>query len=195
MSDSSIVNTRESWTTSKLALIVVLGAINGALSTPIALAWVALNDAFGVIGAALFQPFVIFTAMAGWLLPRPGVFLLCMVVSGFANMLTGDPSGIVDVYWGFAGGIAGEIAGLIFRWNPERRTQIVFLFGVLYIPLTNVVTAFVYGWEPNLLLWVGLIVGIVAIVLESCLPGIALAKWLASSGLLRTLGLSASESS
>ena len=195
MSDSSIVNTRESWTTSKLALIVVLGAINGALSTPIALAWVALNDAFGVIGAALFQPFVIFTAMAGWLLPRPGVFLLCMVVSGFANMLTGDPSGIVDVYWGFAGGIAGEIAGLIFRWNPERRTQIVFLFGVLYIPLTNVVTAFVYGWQPNLLLWVGLIVGIIAIVLESCLPGIALAKWLASSGLLRTVGLGASESS
>jgi ABC-type thiamin/hydroxymethylpyrimidine transport system permease subunit len=195
MSDSSIVNSRESWTTSKLALIVVLGAINGALSTPIAMAWVALNDAFGVIGAALFQPFVIFTAMAGWLLPRPGVFLLCMVVSGFANMLTGDPSGIVDVYWGFAGGVAGEIAGLIFRWNPEKRTQIVFLFGVLYIPLTNVVTAFVYGWEPNLLLWVGLIVGIVAIVLESCLPGIALAKWLASSGLLRTLGLSASESS
>jgi ABC-type thiamin/hydroxymethylpyrimidine transport system permease subunit len=194
MSDIQVVKTSESWTTSKLALIVVLGAINGALSTPIALAWVALNDAFGVIGAALFQPFVIFTAMAGWLMPRPGVFLLSMIVSGFANMLTGDPSGIVDVYWGVAGGLAGEIAGLIFRWDPKKRTEIVLLFGVLYIPLTNVVTAFVYGWEPNLLLWVGLAVGIVAIVLESCIPGIALAKWLASSGLLRTLGLGVSES-
>jgi ABC-type thiamin/hydroxymethylpyrimidine transport system permease subunit len=195
MSSTPIVKTNESWSTSKLALVVVLGAVNGALSTPIALAWVALNDAFGVIGAALFQPFVIFASMAGWLLPRPGVFLLSMVVSGFANMLTGDPSGIVDVYWGVAGGIAGEIAGLIFRWNPKKRTQIVLLFGVLYIPLTNIVTAFVYGWEPNLLLWVGLVVGIIAIVLESCIPGVALAKWLASSGLLRTLGLGASENS
>src|SRR5574341_2614094 len=97
----------QKWTTASLALTVVLGAINGALTTPIALAWVAINDALGVIGAAFFQPFIIFAAMAGWLLPRPGVYLLAMTVSGLANMLTGDPQGIVVVYWGVAGGIAG----------------------------------------------------------------------------------------
>ena len=156
MSSTPIVKTNEAWTTSKLALVVVLGAINGALSTPIALAWVALNNAFGVIGAALFQPFVIFASMAGWLLPRPGVFLLSMVVSGFANMLTGDPSGVVDVYWGVAGGLAGEIAGLIFRWNPKKSTQIVLFFCRLFIPLNHTLTAFFFGWQPNLLFWGGL---------------------------------------
>ena len=185
----------QKWTTASLALTVVLGAINGALTTPIALAWVAINTAFGVIGAAFFQPFIIFAAMAGWLLPRPGVYLLAMTVSGLANMLTGDPQGIVVVYWGVAGGIAGELAGLIFRWNQSRRTLIAILFGVLYIPLTNIVTAFVYGWENNLLLWLGLLIGILAITLEATIPGIALAKWLASSGLLRTVGIEAEKGS
>lgn len=182
---------QEKWTTAKLALTVVLGAINGAVTTPIALAWVAMNDAFGVIGAALFQPFIIFTSMAAWLIPRPGVFLLGHVISGVANWLTGDPSGgFAAVYWGVAGGIAGEVSGALFGWKAERRTAIVLVAGLLYIPFTNVVTAILYGWDPSdALFWIGAAVALVAVTLESSIPGIALARWLADSGLLRTVGV------
>jgi energy-coupling factor transport system substrate-specific component len=176
------------WTTPRLALTVVVGAINGALLTPLGLAWVAINNAFGVIGAAIFQPFVIFTSMMAWLLPIPGVYLISNTVMGFANMLTGDPNGVATVYWGISGGVAGEIALAIYRWNPKRRTAMVIAAAALYIPATNVVTYYLYGWENNLLLWIGLLIAIVAIIVESALPGIALAKWVRSTGLLRSFG-------
>jgi ABC-type thiamin/hydroxymethylpyrimidine transport system permease subunit len=173
------------WTTARLALVAVLGAVNGTLITPIGLVWVLINDAFGVIGAALFQPFVILTSMVAWLIPLPGVFIISNTIMGVANFLTGDPNGVATIYWGIAGGVAGEIALAIYRYNPARRTAMVILAAILYIPLTNIVTFYLYGWENNLLLWVGLVVAIIAIVVESALPGIALAKWLKDSGLLR----------
>jgi ABC-type thiamin/hydroxymethylpyrimidine transport system permease subunit len=182
-------STRRTWTTARLALVVVLGAINGALLTPIALLWVMINSAFGVIGSALFQPFVIFTTLAAWLMPLPGVFIISNTIMGFANFLTGDPSGVATIYWGISGGIAGEIALAIFRYNPKRRTAIVILAALLYIPATNIVTYFLYGWENNLLLWVGLAISLVAIVIESVLPGIYLAKWLLKTKLLRGVGV------
>jgi ABC-type thiamin/hydroxymethylpyrimidine transport system permease subunit len=181
------------WTTARLALVVVLGAINGALLTPLAMVWVLVNNAFGVIGASLFQPFVIFTTVAAWLVPLPGVFIISNTIMGFANFLTGDPSGVATIYWGIAGGIAGEVALAIYRYNPARRTAIVILAAVLYIPFTNIVTFYLYGWENNLMLWVGLIVAIIAIVIESVLPGIALAKWLKGTGLIRTMMVNADD--
>lgn len=180
---------RPTWTTSRLALVVVLGAINGALLTPIALLWVMINSAFGVIGSALFQPFVIFTTTAAWLIPLPGVYIISNTIMGFTNFLTGDPSGVATIYWGIAGGIAGEIALAIFRYNPKKRTNIVTLAALLYIPATNIVTFYLYGWENNLLLWVGLAISLVAIVVESVLPGIYLAKWLTKTNLLRGVGV------
>lgn len=194
MAEAATQKAGTGWTTAKLALTVVLGAINGALLTPIGLAWVALNDAFGVIGAAVFQPFTILPAMAGWLIPKPGVFILSNTVMGFVNMLTGDPNGIIAVYWGVSGGIAGEIAGAIFRYRSDKRTQIVIVYGLLYIFATNIVTAIVYGWDPGTaVFWIGVVLALIAITLESTVPGIALAKWLAASGLLRTIGVDAGE--
>jgi ABC-type thiamin/hydroxymethylpyrimidine transport system permease subunit len=193
MTATAIQPEREKWTTPKLALTTVLGAIAGVVSTPFSLAWVALNNAFGILGAAAFQPWQLFTTIAGWLIPRPGVYLLAETTRGLVNMLTGDPSGIAVLYWGVAGGLAGEAAGLIYRWNPAKRTQIALLRGVLHIPFTNVVTAFLYGWDPSTwTFWLGALVAVVAITLESTIPGIALAKWLASSGLLRTIGVKVS---
>jgi ABC-type thiamin/hydroxymethylpyrimidine transport system permease subunit len=191
------MKTDQKWTTAKLALTVVLGAVNGAILTPLGLAWVAINNAFGVIGAGAFQPFIIFTAMLGWLIPQRGVFLISNTIMGFVNLLTGDPNGIATIYWGVSGGIAGEIAGQIYGWKPEKRTHIAILYGLLYIPLTNVVTAFLYGWDPaQITFWIGVVVALIAITVESTVPGVALAKWVASSGLLRTIGLDrANESS
>jgi ABC-type thiamin/hydroxymethylpyrimidine transport system permease subunit len=189
MSTISSVKPGAKWTTARLALVVVLGAVNGALITPIGLVWVLINNAFGVIGASLFQPFVIFTSLAAWLLPLPGVYIISNTIMGFANFLTGDPNGVATIYWGIAGGVAGEIAMAIFRWDPKKRTQIVILAAALYIPLTNVVTYFLYGWENNLLLWIGLVIAIIAIIVEGAIPGILLAKWLKNTGLLRTVGV------
>lgn len=189
----SEIRSDSKWTTARLALVVVLGALNGALLTPLAMVWVLVNNAFGVIGAALFQPFVIFTTVAAWLVPLPGVFIISNTIMGFANFLTGDPSGVATIYWGIAGGVAGEIALAIYRYNPARRTAMVILAAVLYIPFTNIVTFYLYGWENNLMLWVGLIVAIIAIVIESALPGIALAKWLKGTGLIRSTMVNAED--
>jgi ABC-type thiamin/hydroxymethylpyrimidine transport system permease subunit len=189
----SRIRSDSKWTTARLALVVVLGAINGALLTPLAMVWVLVNNAFGVIGAALFQPFVIFTSVAAWLVPLPGVFIISNTIMGFANFLTGDPSGVAAIYWGIAGGVAGEVALAIYRYNPARRTAIVILAAALYIPFTNIVTFYLYGWENNLMLWVGLIVAVIAIVIESALPGIALAKWLKGTGLIRSMMVNAED--
>jgi ABC-type thiamin/hydroxymethylpyrimidine transport system permease subunit len=185
--------TRVTWTTSRLATVVVLGAINGVLLTPVSLLWVMINSAFGVIGAALWQPYVIFTSLAAWLMPLPGVYMIGCVVGGFTNFLSGDPSGVATIYWGLAAGVAGEIALAFFRYKPAKRTWIVILAALLYIPATNVVTYFLYGWQNDLLLWIGLAISLVAILVEGALPGIALAKWLIKTRLLRGVGVGLDE--
>lgn len=180
------MNKQTSWTSARLALVAVLGAVNGVLTTPIGLLWTVLNNAFGVIGAAVFQPFQIFTLLAAWLMPIRGVFLVTGVVSGFANFLSGDPSGITTLYWGVSGGVAGEVAMLIVGARPERRSILVIVAALLYIPATNVVTFFVYGWEVNAVFFIGIVLSLIAIVVESSLPAIGLGRWVIGTGLLRT---------
>lgn len=174
------------WTSPRLALVAVLGAVNGAVTTPFGYIWVVLNNTFGILGAAAFQPFQIFAYLAAWLVPIRGVFLLGGTISGFANFLTGDPNGITVVYWGVAGGLAGEIALAIFRGRPEKRSLIVIVAGLLYIPATNVVTYFIYGWTVDAMFVLGIFVALAAITIESSIPAIYLGKWVLRAKLLRT---------
>lgn len=174
------------WTSSRLALVAVLGAINGVVTTPLAFAWTAINNAFGIIGAAAFQPMVIFQILAGILVPIRGVYLLAGTISGLANFLSGDPNGLAALYWGVAGGVAGEVALALFRWDPRKRIAIAIAAGLLYIPATNVVTFFLYGWSVDALFWIGVVVSLIAITVESTLPAIGLARWIRSTGLLRS---------
>ena len=174
------------WTSSRLALVAVLGAINGVITTPLGFAWSVINNTFGILGAAVFQPAQIFLFLAAWLVPIRGAFLLAGTVSGFANFLTGDPTGIVTLYWGVAGGLAGELALLIFRYRADRRNWIVVVAGLLYIPATNIVTFFVFGWQVNTAFWIGIGIALVAITLESSLLAILLGKWILATKLLRS---------
>jgi ABC-type thiamin/hydroxymethylpyrimidine transport system permease subunit len=127
----------------------------------------------------------LFMFIACWLVPIRGVFLLSGTVSGFANMLSGDPSGVTDIYWGIAGGLAGEVALAAFRSRPEKRSWIVIVAGLLYIPATNVVTFYVFGWTVNAAFYAGIVIALAAITLESSLPAIGLGRWVMRTGLLR----------
>jgi ABC-type thiamin/hydroxymethylpyrimidine transport system permease subunit len=113
--------------------------------------------------------------------------LLCNVILGFADFLAGDPSGAATIYWGIAGGVVGELALWLLRYQPRHRVAMVVLAAAFYIPATNVVTYFIFGWQNNWQLYVGLGMGVIAIIVESAVPGILLGIWLKRTGLLRNV--------
>jgi hypothetical protein len=63
----------------------------------------------------------------------------------------------------------------------------VILGAALYIPFTNVVTYFLFGWTNTWPTYVGLGLGVIAIIVESAVPGILLGKWLMTTGLIRSI--------
>lgn len=178
------------WTGPRLTMVSVLGALNGVISTPVGILWAVLNNGIGILGASLLQPYCIFTTMAAYLMPIPGVHLLSGTISGFANFLSGDVNGIIAVYLGVAGGIAGEIAMAVFRYRPEKRTWGVALANILFLPAANCVFFVLYGWNVNTSFWIGIGIATVMITLQSTLVGVLLARWVTKTGLLRSTPVS-----
>jgi len=178
-------------TTVDIALAGIANVAFGVLNTAWAYPWVFLNASFGIVGAALLQPFNIGPNLVAYIVRKPGIFTLSGLVMGFANMLSGDPNGINCIYWGLCAGLCGEIAFAILGYKKERMFAVIALACVLQIFGTNLTTYFIYGWSetPMGLFIAGALIGILANWVQSGLLAIWVAKALAKTGLLKRFSI------
>jgi energy-coupling factor transport system permease protein len=176
------------YTTTDIAIMAVLGVAFGLLNLVFSSLWNIASAGLGIIGGALIQCFFIAPCLAAWLIRRPGVFLITYMIASLTNMLAGNPVGVLQLYWGFAGGLSGEIGFALVGFRPNKIVLGIILGCIIFVPLANVVTYFAFGWSgtPIGLFILSLVVGMIANVVESGLVGIGLGKAVVNTGLLKS---------
>jgi energy-coupling factor transport system substrate-specific component len=187
MNSASVKRLSMSYSTTDIAIMAILGVAFGLLNLAFSSLWTVVSASFGILGGAAIQCFFIAPCLAAWLIRRPGVFLITYMIASLTNMLAGNPVGVLQLYWGFAGGLAGEIGWAIFGYMRDKIVPGIILGCIIFVPLANVVTYFAFGWAgtPVGLFVLSLVIGMIANVVESGLVGIGLGKAIANMGLLK----------
>jgi Predicted membrane protein len=183
-------NKLSKFTLLEIVIVAVVGVVNGVLSTPNAIFGRFLMTFSGTYGFLLFSVaaggFYVSACLAGYIVRKPGAAVLAEVFNGIAQLLTGNPNGIVALLAGFLQGVGAEVAFASFGYR-KWTLAVVMLSGALSPILQQIPEAYYFGVGP-----LGIPFNVLSLVLRM-LSGaiyagvivIPLATTLAKAGVLR----------
>jgi energy-coupling factor transport system substrate-specific component len=174
----------------EIVIIAVVGVVNGILGTPNAVVGRFLQTFSGTYGFLLFSMiaggFYVSACLAGYIVRKPGAAMLSEVFNGIAQLLTGNPNGIVALLAGLLQGAGAEVAFAF--WGYRKWTlPVVMLSGALSPILQQLPEAYYFGVGPlgipyNIL---SLVIRMVSGAVYAGVIVIPLAQALARAGVLR----------
>lgn len=175
------------WTTMDIVVVAVLGVVFGVLNAPLGAIYALGMAAFGPIWTGIFMVFNISQIVAMYIIRKPGVALVNGTINGVVQFLSGNPSGVLAIFWGLLQGIGVELPFLFTKYRIY--TWPVFFVGAgLATALAKIVNVIVYGWGSLsipflIMIW---ILSFFMSGIFSGLVGIGIAKLLQKTGLLRS---------
>lgn len=174
------------YTTLDIVVTVVLGVVFGVLNSPFGVVYQAFQAAFGPIGANLFGVFNISQVLAMYIVRKPGVAFINMMVNGLVQMLSGNPAGAITLGWGFTQGLGAEIIFALFRYRRFDWLACFLAGGLGANTFSNVWTYTVYGFIGGSagLMAIGTLVGIFTYGVMSGLVAWGLGRILRQLGVL-----------
>ncbi len=179
-------------TTTELVYLAVMGVIFGVLGTPMAILFRFLNTAGGSYGWALSGTilgwFYLVGVLGAYIVRKPGAATIAEVISGFAQVLSGNPNGIDAILGTLGQGIGADLGFSIFGYR-KFGTWPVILAGILSVPFGYIADAFFFGipttsWEYFAAAGVRAVSGLVF-----ALIGAQIAKAVARTGALKGTAL------
>jgi len=181
------------FTTMEIVIMAIIGVVFGIGGTPMVFVGRFFMTALGEIGwmgfAAILGWFYLAGAMGGFIVRKPGAATLSEVISGVAQILSGNPNGVIVLLTTFLQGFGSDLAYGIFgykKFNPF----VVALSGALAAPLGVWVDAYFFG-VLNQGLWFNILAVVIRIVSGAvfALLGMAIFTAVAKSGVLRGTAL------
>lgn len=174
------------YTTLDIVVTVVLGVVFGVLNSPFGVVYQAFQAAFGPVGANLFGVFNISQVLAMYIVRKPGVAFINMMVNGLVQMLSGNPAGAITLGWGFTQGLGAEIVFAVYRYRRFDWLACFLAGGLGANVFSNVWTYTVYGfiagsWQ---LMLAGTVLGIFTYGVMSGLVAWGLGRTLRKLGVL-----------
>jgi energy-coupling factor transport system permease protein len=174
------------YTTLDIVVTVVLGVVFGVLNSPFGTVYQAFQAAFGPVGANIFGVFNISQVLAMYIVRKPGVAFINMMVNGLVQMLSGNPAGAITLGWGFTQGLGAEIVFAAFRYRRFDWISCFLAGGLGANTFSNVWTYTVYGfiagsWQ---LMLAGTLLGIVTYGIMSGVVAWGLGRLLKQMGAL-----------
>ena len=134
------------YTTLDIVVAVVLGVVFGVLNSPFGTVYQAFQAAFGPVGANIFGVFNISQVLAMYIIRKPGIAFINMMVNGLVQMLSGNPAGAITLGWGFTQGLGAEIVFAAFRYRRFDWVACFLAGGLGANTFSNVWTYSVYGF-------------------------------------------------
>ena len=176
-----------SWTTLDIVVVAVVGVVFGFLNSPFGLIYQSFQAAFGAIGANLFGVFNIAPVLAMFIVRKPGAALVCMLINGLVQMLSGNPAGAITLGWGVTQGLGAELIFWATRYQ-HFDWKVCFVAGAWANVFSNFWTYGVYGFggQSIQILVLGTIVGLFTYGVMSGLVAYIIGKALQKSGVLRS---------
>jgi energy-coupling factor transport system substrate-specific component len=187
------------FTLMEIVIMAIIGVINGVLGTPNAMLgrlFMTFSGSYGFLAfAAVCGGFYISGPLCGYIIRKPGAATIAETMNGVAQVLSGNPNGIMVLAAGFLQGFMSDL-GFAFYGYKKWTLQAIALSGALAPLLQQVPEVYFFGVGDlglpyNLLaLVIRMISGAVyAIVLVK-----PIAHALANAGVLRGTAVAASPS-
>jgi energy-coupling factor transport system substrate-specific component len=162
----------------------------GVLGTPNATAGRFLMTFSGTYGFLLFSMiaggFYVSACIAGYIVRKPGAATISEIFNGIAQLLSGNPNGVVALLAGLLQGAGAEVAFATFGYR-KWTLAIVMLSGALSPVLQQIPEAYYFGVGPlgigyNIL---SLVIRMISGAVYAGIIVIPLSQALARAGVLR----------
>ena len=112
------------FTLMEIVIMAVIGVINGVLGTPNAMLgrlFMTFSGAYGFLAfAAICGGFYISGPLCGYIIRKPGAATLAETMNGVAQVLSGNPNGVMVLGAGFLQGFMSDLGYAYFgyrRWT------------------------------------------------------------------------------
>jgi energy-coupling factor transport system substrate-specific component len=112
------------FTLMEIVIMAIIGVINGVLGTPNAMLgrlFMTFSGSYGFLAfAAICGGFYISGPLCGYIIRKPGAATLAETMNGVAQVLSGNPNGVMVLGAGFLQGFMSDLAYAYFgykRWT------------------------------------------------------------------------------
>ncbi len=110
----------------EIVIMAIIGVINGVLGTPNAMIgrfFMTFSGAYGFLAfAAICGGFYIAGPLCGYIIRKPGAATIAETMNGVAQVLSGNPNGIMVLGAGFLQGFMSDVGFAFYgyrRWTPS----------------------------------------------------------------------------
>ncbi len=136
------------FTLMEIVIMAVIGVINGVLGTPNAMLgrlFMTFSGSYGFLAfAAICGGFYIAGPLCGYIIRKPGAATLAETMNGVAQVLSGNPNGIMVLGAGFLQGFMSDI-GFAFYGYRRWTLSAVALSGALAPLLQQIPEVYFFG--------------------------------------------------
>jgi energy-coupling factor transport system permease protein len=132
----------------EIVIMAIIGVINGVLGTPNAMAgrfFMTFSGSYGFLAfAAICGGFYISGPLCGYIIRKPGAATIAETMNGVAQVLSGNPNGIMVLGAGFLQGFMSDI-GFAFYGYRKWTLSVIALSGALAPLLQQIPEVYFFG--------------------------------------------------
>lgn len=136
------------FTLMEIVIMAVIGVINGVLGTPNAMLgrlFMTFSGSYGFLAfAAICGGFYISGPLCGYIIRKPGAATLAETMNGVAQVLSGNPNGIMVIGAGFLQGFMSDL-GFAFYGYRRWTLSVLALSGALAPLLQQIPEVYFFG--------------------------------------------------
>lgn len=136
------------FTLMEIVIMAIIGVVNGVLGTPNAMLgrlFMTFSGSYGFLAfAAICGGFYISGPLCAYIIRKPGAATLAETMNGVAQVLSGNPNGVMVLAAGFLQGFMSDLAFALFgykRWD----TAVIALSGALAPLLQQIPEVYFFG--------------------------------------------------
>lgn len=136
------------FTLMEIVIMAIIGVINGVLGTPNAMLgrlFMTFSGSYGFLAfAAVCGGFYIAGPLCGYIIRKPGAATIAETMNGVAQVLSGNPNGIMVLGAGFLQGFMSDL-GFAFFGYRKWTLQVIALSGALAPLLQQIPEVYFFG--------------------------------------------------
>lgn len=132
----------------EIVIMAIIGVVNGVLGTPNAMLgrlFMTFSGAYGFLAfAAICGGFYVSGPLCGYIIRKPGAATLAETMNGVAQVLSGNPNGVMVLAAGFLQGFMSDLGFAFFgyqRWG----SPVIALSGALAPLLQQIPEVYFFG--------------------------------------------------
>src|SRR6267142_6642958 len=137
-----------SFTLLEIVIMAIIGVINGVLGTPNAMLgrlFMTFSGSYGFLAfAAICGGFYISGPLCGYIIRKPGAATLAETMNGVAQVLSGNPNGVMVLGAGFLQGFMSDL-GFAFYGYRKWTLSVLALSGALAPLLQQIPEVYFFG--------------------------------------------------